>query len=284
MEKRILVIGGTGMLGEPVSIQLKQSGYNVRLMVRDIDKAAKLFGNGFEKIEGDIFDSGSIERAMDGCFGVHINLSGEIEQQGVERISEGAAKLGLQRITYISGTSVAEENRWVPVIRRKFYAEKAISESGVPFTIFCPAWFMEVIPKYVRDGKAFVFGSQPNPYHFIAAEDYVGMVANSYGLAEAANKRFIIHGPEGILFHDAVKKYCEAFYPEIKKVTTMPYWLATFVAKIKGKPEMKSISDFMAAFEKIGELGDPSEANRILGSPKITLSDWLKSRLMKADS
>jgi len=278
MEKRILVIGGTGMLGVPVSVHLMQSGYHVRLMVRDIDRAANLFGNGFEIIQGDIFDAGSIEKSMDGCYGVHINLSGEIEQQGVERISEGAAKLGLQRITYISGTSVAKENTRVPVIRRKFYAEKAIRESGVPFTIFCPAWFMEVLPKYVRDGKAFVFGSQPNPYHFIAAEDYAGMVSTSYGLEEAVNKRFIIHGPEGILFRDAVKKYCNAFYPKIKKVTTIPYWLATFIAKIKGKPEMKNISDFMAAFEQIGELGDPAEANRILGKPKITLSDWLQKK------
>ena len=41
---------------------------------------------------------------------------------------------------------------------------------------------------------------------------------------------------------------------------------------------MKSISDFMAAFEKIGELGDPSEANRILSAPEITLSGWLKKQ------
>ena len=163
-------------------------------------------------------------------------------------------------------------------MKRKFFAEKAIRESGVDLTIFCPAWFMEVLPRYVRDGKAFVFGRQPNPYHFIAADDYAMMVAASYGLEEAANKRFIIHGPEGLLFHDAVKRYCENFHPEIKKVTTMPYWLATVIAKIKGKPEMKNISDFMAAFEKIGELGAPSEANRILGAPKITLSDWLQKK------
>ncbi len=34
------------------------------------------------------------------------------------------------------------------------------------------------------------------------------MVAASYGLGAGINQRFIIHGPQGILFHEAVKRYC----------------------------------------------------------------------------
>jgi len=279
MRTIILVIGATGLLGEPVAIHLKENGYIVRLMVRDIEKAAKRFGDGFEIVKGNINDVESLEKALDSCFGVHINLSGEIEQLGVENVLQVAPKLKLQRITYISGTSVAEENTWFPLIKRKFLAEKAIRGSGVPYSIFCPTWFMEILPKYIRGSRAFVFGKQPNPYHFIAADDYARMVAASYGVEEAINKRFIIHGPEGILFHEAVKRYCNVFHPEIKKVSTMPYWLAAIIASIRGSKEMKFASDFMAAFEKIGEKGDPSEANNLLGAPKIKLEDWLKKRI-----
>jgi hypothetical protein len=140
---------------------------------------------------------------------------------------------------------------------------------------------MEVLPKYIRGNRAIVFGKQPNPYHLIAAEDYARMVVASYGLEEAINKRFIIHGPEGILFHEAVKRYCNAFHPEIKKVSTMPYWLATLMASIRGQKAMRAASDFMAAFEKIGERGDPSEANSILGAPKINLENWLRQKKNK---
>ena len=137
---------------------------------------------------------------------------------------------------------------------------------------------MEVLHNYIRGRRAFVFGKQPNLYHFIAADDYARMVSASYGLDEAANKRFFIHGPEGILFHDAVKRYCSVFHPEIKKISTMPYWLANIIATIKGSKEMKSASQFMAFFEKVGERGDPTEANRILGAPKIVLDEWLRRR------
>ena len=42
MKRRILVIGATGLLGAPVAHQLKKSGFDVRLMVRKLEKAAKL--------------------------------------------------------------------------------------------------------------------------------------------------------------------------------------------------------------------------------------------------
>ncbi|MEW6664063.1 MAG: hypothetical protein AB1512_02425 [Thermodesulfobacteriota bacterium] len=76
--------------------------------------------------------------------------------------------------------------------------------------------------------------------------------------------------------NEAVRRYCSVFHPEIKKVSTMPYWLATIIASIRGRKEMKNASRFMAAFEKIGEKGDPSEANRILGAPTIKLDDWVQ--------
>lgn len=269
-------------MGEPVAEHLRKSGFSVRLMVRNVEQAARRFDDGFEIVEGDVLDTWRLKAAAKNCFGVHINLSGEIEQAGVKNIAETAAKLKLQRITYISGTSVAEENTWVPTIRRKFFAEQAIRESGVPYCIFCPTWFMEVLPKYVRGRRTFVFGRQPNPYHLLAADDYARMVTASYGIETAVNKRFILHGSEGILFHDAVKRYCEVFHPNIRKVSTMPHWLATFIASTRGRQDMKFASDFMAAFEKIGERGDPKEANDLLGAPRIGLDDWLRRAEGKA--
>lgn len=284
MEKVILVIGATGMLGEPVARYLKGDGFRVRVMARDRSKARKIFDESFEIVTGDVRDPDSLERSLEGCSGVHINISGEIEQSGVENVASVASRKALERITYISGTSVSEETAWFPQTRRKFLAEKAIRESGVPYSIFCPTWFMESLPKYVRGRKAFVFGKQPNLYHFVAARDYARMVSASYRLEDAANKRFFVHGPEGILFHDAVKRYCSVFHPEVKKITTMPYWLANVIAAMRGSSEMKFASALMAFFEKVGERGDPSEANRILGAPEITLDEWLRQRKAKAGS
>jgi uncharacterized protein YbjT (DUF2867 family) len=37
-------MGATGFLGEPVAIHLKKRDFAVRIMARDIEKAAKRFG------------------------------------------------------------------------------------------------------------------------------------------------------------------------------------------------------------------------------------------------
>ena len=215
----ILVIGATGMLGEPGAKRLKRN-YNIRLLVRDIEKSQNKFGHDYEYIAGDIFNSDSLEKAMKDCFGVHINLSGEIEQTGTETIVEMANRKKVQRITYISGTSVSKDTIWFPLEKRKYYAEQAIILSGIPYTIFCPTWFMESLPKYVKGNKAFVFGKQPNLYHFIAADDYAEMVLTAYRKDEAKNKRFIVHGKEGFLFKQALEMYVREVHPTIILVQT----------------------------------------------------------------
>lgn len=149
MHKIIVVIGGTGMLGQSVSRCLKEAGFQVRIMTRDRQKARKLFDDAFEIIAGDPIDPSSLEEALHGCYGVHISLPTEVEQPVAETVAKVAAKHGVERISYISGATVAEENRWFPVINRKFLAEKAIRGAGIPYTIFCPTWFMESLPMFV---------------------------------------------------------------------------------------------------------------------------------------
>ena len=189
-----------------------------------------------------------------------------------------SSRKGLQRITYISGANTREENAWFPMTKQKLLAEKAIRESGIPYTIFCPTAAMESLPMNVQGTRAVVFGKQPHPFHWFAADDLGRMVSASYGIEEAVNKRFFIHGPEGIFLHEALRRYCSIFHPEIEKISAIPFWIANIIATITRSKEMKMAVAFMAFLEKVGEGGDPTEANRILGAPTTTLDEWLERR------
>src|SRR5512139_119919 len=204
--KRILVIGGTGMLGEPVSHCLQEAGVLVRIMTRDVQKAQKKFDNSFELFDGNPVDLSCLEEALEGCHGVHISLPNDVEQQVAESVAKVAARHHIQRISYISGATVAEEHRWFEMVNRKFLAEQAIRQCGRPYTIFCPTWIMEILPKFVNQGRAAVFGQQPYPYHWVAASDIARMVTVAYQLEGAANKRFILLGPEAICMQEALRR------------------------------------------------------------------------------
>ena len=275
MKEKILIVGATGMLGAPVARRLKYIGFQVRVMTRRTARALRLFGKSFEVVESDITDLSGLERALDGCSGVHISLSGTVELVEVKNVVSVSKSLDIKKITYVSGTSVSEDNAWFPLIRQKLEAERIIRKSGICYTIFCPTWFMESLSRFVKGHRAYVFGRQTKPYHFVAADDFAIMVARSYIKKEADCKRFIIHGPEGILFRDALEKYCAACHPELKGISQIPYWLAKLIARLKKSEEMKSIVEFMEFFEKVGEKGNPEESNLILGTPQITLNDWL---------
>lgn len=277
MKKTILVLGGTGMLGRPVSHSLKEAGYQVRIMTRDVSKAKKLFDDSFEIVSGDPIDASCLENALSGCYGVHISLSSEVEQQVAETVSKIAGRLSVERITYISGATVAEENRWFPMVAQKLDAEKAIRNCGVAYTIFCPTWPMEQLVRFFQNGKPSTIGKQPLPVHFFAAQDLGRMVARSYQLANAQNKRFYVYGPEAMTLKTALERYCAKFNPNVEKIAVMPIWMARLLGTLTGDKMLKFAAGLMGYFEKTPEWGDPTEANQILGKPLVTLDGWMGS-------
>jgi len=128
----------------------------------------------------------------------------------------------------------------------------------------------------VNQGRAAVFGKQPYPYHWVTAKDIARIVCNAYELGEAGNKRFVILGPEAIPMSEALRRYCAVFHPEIKEVSSMPFWLVKLLAVTTRNQELKGAGDLMAYFEKIGEKSS-NLANDIciLGAPTITFDQWL---------
>jgi uncharacterized protein YbjT (DUF2867 family) len=52
MARRILVLGATGMLGQSVTRSLAKMGNQVRVLVRNREKARQMFGNEIEIVKG----------------------------------------------------------------------------------------------------------------------------------------------------------------------------------------------------------------------------------------
>jgi NADH dehydrogenase len=283
MSKRILVLGGTGMLGKPVVDQLRKDGFQVRVLARDVEKTKAQFDGSVEVVQGDVVDIGRLEPALEGCYGVHISVGGEVDQVSAENVATLAPKLGVERITYISGATVAEKNRWFPMVAQKLNAEEAIRSCGVDFTIFCTTWPMEQLPRFARDGKPSLMGKQPLPVHFFAAEDLARLVSKAYQLDEAKNKRFYVYGPEAMAMKTALERYCAVFHPEVEKISVMPLWLAKLLGTLTGNEMLKFASGLMAYFDKAPETGDSSETNEILGAPETTLDAWMETYKSKGE-
>jgi uncharacterized protein YbjT (DUF2867 family) len=283
MSGTVLVVGGTGLLGRPVARRLADVGYGVRIFSRHGGRAREMFGRAFEVAEGDVGDVGALERAMDGCVGVHVSLDGhgdwDLERRGAKAVAAAAVRRNVARITYISGASASEENAWFPMTRAKLDAERAIRDSGVGFTIFRCTMFMETLPAFVREGRAMVMGRQVAPWHWLAADDYAAMVARAFESAAAAGTTLYPYGPDALTIEEALGRYCAACAPEAR-VARVPFSVLSVMSYVPGRGELRRYAlPLMRYFSKVREVGDPAEADALLGKPVTTLEAWCRARV-----
>lgn len=278
--KRILVIGATGMLGKPVAQRLKTDGFDVRVLARSPEKARAILGEDFEFVRGDYEDRASLMAAMRQCDGVHITIKGgptaadfeRADHLGVRRIAEAARDARVGRVTLISAYALSEAKADTPESRAKLKGEAALKASGVPYTLFRCSWFMETLPLFAQGKSVSLIGKQIHPLHWVAAADYARSVANSYKSEAALNKELYIFGPEAYTMGEALEQYAAHAGLSVSRISTR---MLALLGTLTFNTEWKSMATLMMHYERWGEDGSPDEANRLLGAPQITLREWL---------
>jgi uncharacterized protein YbjT (DUF2867 family) len=279
MTQTILVVGATGMLGEPVARQLQKDGYQVRALTRNRHLAQTKLGDSFEIVEGDVENPSSVERALDGCFGVHLNLGGgeRTVHLGAMHVALLAARLGVERVTFLSDVFISSKTFSLPHLRAKLMAEEAIRESGAPYSIFrlCP--LMEAVSQMASTRQKHTLPKTTLAYHWVAARDYARMVSKAYQLPEAANKRFFIFGPEPLTLVEAFERFRELVNPDLK-IEPVANGLLSLKAKLSLDSNFKHLVKTMELQKKFGAFGDPAETNSLLGAPTTTFDEWCREQ------
>lgn len=284
---RILVVGGTGMLGAPVVRALQAAGFSPRVLSRDVARARQIFADPqIEVVAGDVADQASLERALAGCAGVHINLKGgprpqdylRVEGEGVRTIATAARAAGVERITYLSAYTVGGPGGDAsPEGAGKTAAEAALKASGVPWTSFRASWFFESLPLFIQGGRALLIGAQPHALNWLAAADYGALVSRAFKKPEAANQALYLYGPEALTMGAALERYRAALHPEAKLTRISPT-LLRMAGTAFFNPTLKDLGSLMAHYNRFGQHGDASLANSLLGAPTTTLDQWIDSQ------
>ncbi len=235
----MLVVGGTGLLGRPVVLQLLKQDFVVCVFSRSEESVRKALGGARVEIAlGRVEDEEALRNAMKGADFVHVSLMGGpseesldvVEHLGTARVAKVAAECDVKRLSYLSGAPVGapEEVRNRDAgTRAKFNAENAIRASGVPFTIFRATWMIDALALFIR-GSPLMLGPQVDPLHWISCWEFAEKVVASYSIEKSANKTLVLFGPEAISKPDALKRFVAA--REQKAVsevalTTLPLWL-----------------------------------------------------------
>ncbi len=188
-EQIILVTGATGNQGGAVARHLLQRGrFKVRALVRDQNKPAAqaLQQAGAELITADLNDRASLDRALQGVYGIFSvqvfsdGLDAEIRQGKL--VADAAKTANIEHFVY-SSVGSAERNTGVPHFDSKFQVEEYIRSIGLPYTILRPVFFF-----YNYNGMRPMIeqGTLPQPLspetklQQLSEEDYGAMVAEVF--------------------------------------------------------------------------------------------------------
>ncbi|MGK5742056.1 SDR family oxidoreductase [Micromonospora sp. URMC 103] len=141
MASSVLVTGGTGTLGRLVVPLLRDTGHDVRVLSRHRPDVGV---DGVEYRAGDLSTGQGVEPAVAGTdIVVHLAGGPKGDDEATRVVARAASRAGVRHLVYIS---VVGADR-VPVgwLRTKLAAERAVADSGVPWTTLRAAQFHDLV-------------------------------------------------------------------------------------------------------------------------------------------
>jgi uncharacterized protein YbjT (DUF2867 family) len=285
LNEKILIVGATGVLGQPVTRRLKEKGYNITILSSNSANARSIFGNEFEIIDGDVTQPESLKQPLESKDFLYINLSAsldpvkyqKVEIEGTANLARAALEAGIKKIMNISSAASKGKEIGRIFLDAKVRAENALIESGVPYTVMRPSWFFETLPHFIQDGRAAILGRQPMKIHWLAASDYAEQVANAFKNESSANKCLYNLGPEKLTMVEALQRYCDKFHPGVK-AKEISFWLTKLLALLTGNKKLNLAIPFFEYFSEQDEDVDGSVADSLLGPNRTTINQWLESQ------
>ncbi len=272
--RTVLVTGVTGRQGGAVARHLIEKGFAVRGMTRkpDSESARNLSMLGVEIVRGDLEDQASLERAIDGAWGVfavqtmaEVGVEGEVEQG--TRLAQLARDENVHQYVY---TSVGSANlqTGIPHFESKWRIEQAVRSLNFPsYTILRPVFFMEnLLSPLVLQGDNLVLPLAPTTVlQMIAVDDIGRFGALAFEQCDTLNRAEIDLAGDAVTIPQAAAVVSEALG---RRIT---YTRCPIEQVRKGYPDMATMFEW---FERVGYSVDIAALEADYGIRPMKLSEW----------
>ncbi len=144
---KVLVTGGTGVIGEGLIPALLRAGHEVRLLTRGAEKDAREWPGGVEPFAADVSEQKSLEGAAEGC-GAVVHITGIVKESpprttfervnvgGTKNILKEAKRAAVKRFIFVS--SLGADRGESEYHRSKLRAEEFVRKSRLDWVIIRP--------------------------------------------------------------------------------------------------------------------------------------------------
>lgn len=286
--KNIAIIGATGLLGKPVTVQLISAGFNVTIVSRNVEKAKAIFGD-VTVVYADLADKKSLSTALQGQEIVYLNLHIKpnvrrtdflAETDGLINFLEAAKQAGVKRIAYLSSMVKDYQSEtlfkwWVFEAKQK--AVQLIKGAGIPYTIFVSSSFMENFTKdggFMKANSLNLVGKSKVKLFWISANDYAKQVAKSFELLTDENREYYVQGPESHTTENALNIFRQ-FY-QLKKLNIVKIPMVSLFLMSRFSPRLNYAYHLLRAKNHYEETFRAQFTWDELGRPTETIEAFTK--------
>lgn len=210
-----LVTGATGNIGGRVVDRLLHRGERTRVFVRNADKAAKRFDGRVDVRVGDLADSATLSRAVEGADVVFLVSTGPDLAEKDKRAADVAKSAGVRLLVKLSTDDVSH-GVGTGVWHRE--GEAAIRDSGIGFAFVQPSGFMDNFLNWAAAIKAdgvVSCAAGDGTIPFIHSDDIADISVAAMTQRQYAGQSVPITGPEALSFLEMTAKVGAAIGREI---------------------------------------------------------------------
>jgi uncharacterized protein YbjT (DUF2867 family) len=190
----ILVTGATGNAGGGVVNGLLERGADVRGLVR---QGSDDLPDGVEAAPGDLNDPDSLHGPLEGVSAVFL-LSG---YEGLERTLELMRDAGVERVVLLSSSAAPSCDLSNAVARYHILSERAVHDSGLPWTFLRPNSFMSNALRWLpqlESGDVIHGPFADVPISTIHPDDLGAVAALALTTADHEGRTYRLSGPEAL--------------------------------------------------------------------------------------
>jgi uncharacterized protein YbjT (DUF2867 family) len=198
----ILIVGGTGTVGRLVLEGVAAADFETRALVRNLDKARATKLPTVQFVQGDLADPASLARALEGIEKVVLisSFSPDLVQLQTNLVEAAARSKLRPRIVEPSGLGAGPAapttmGRWHGAV------ERAIQDTGLPWTMLRPAYFMQnilMLAGGIRKSGVFALPAAGAAVAQIDARDIAAVMVRVVVEAGHEGKAYDLTGPDAI--------------------------------------------------------------------------------------
>ncbi len=279
--KEYLILGGTGMVGSHLVQQLTTNGHSAHVVTRSQEKANNM-PEGATGIVGDLQNPADYDKIFADAKNIFlVNTVSLAElQEGLAAINE-AKRVGAEKVVYIS-VHHADDGPNIPHFASKIALERALKDSGIPYTILRPNSFYQN-DLWLKDA-ILQYHVYPQPMgnrglSRVDVRDIAQAANNALTKSGYENKTYSLVGPEELTGEQCAQIFSEELGKEVnyggddleawgeQASQMMPGWM---------------VYDFSLMYELFQRVGlkatghHPRETQEILGQEPRTYRDFVK--------